>query len=637
MNKNKFFFDVENISVGQSAGSRWVEDSYVVGDSHTLSRGFMGLSVPTVKAKIVLVLALAGLLILLGKSFYLQTMRGGYYFSLAESNRVRTKYIKTSRGVIFDRQGEILVQNVYGFSLLLTPADLPAEDAERQKVIDAVAAILNIDAAAIKAKIEDIGRYYFQSVVILTGIEYERAMALKVASAELPGVNLEIDSWRKYFFGPELSHLLGYVGKINAEEYGRLSADYLLSDNIGKVGLEKRYESCLKGEHGRKRVEVDVFGQEKKIISYTPFVPGCDLTLTVDLNLQKKISAVLKQKLGDKKAASVIVSDPHSGEILAMVDYPSYDNNLFSVGISIEDFRSLVEDARSPLFSRSVAGEYPSGSIIKPLIALAALKEKIVIPQTTFHSTGGLWVGQTWFFPDWKEGGHGLTNVYKAIAESVNTYFYYIGGGYGDFRGLGIDLIDKYLTLFGFGRESGIDLPGEKSGLIPTPAWKKSVKNEAWYIGDTYHLAIGQGDFLVTPLQINNYVAAIASGGRFYQPRVVKEIAYYDGRQEIFSPQEIKTGLTIADEIAVVRQGMRQAVLSGSAAVLRDLPVKVAAKTGTAQWNSQKNNHAWLIAFAPFEQPSFAITVLVEEGGEGSVIAAAIAKEVMSYWFDEKS
>lgn len=637
MKEDKSFFIVENIDSGRHSSLWWVEESFnpdlTLGDYQRPE--FLSLSLSTRKLKLFLLLMLLGIFFLLARSFYLQLVKGDYYFFLAESNRLRTNYIQAQRGVVYDRQNKVLVKNISGFSLLITPADLPKNKADRKKILLGVAEIAGLNLSNIEEKLVKANQYYFQPLTIKTGINYEQAMTLKIASADLMGVSLEIDAWRKYLAGNGFSHLLGYVGKISQEEYEQKKADYLLSDNIGKAGLEKYYETDLKGKRGERRVEVDALGREKKIISQIPAVAGSDLVLSVDADLQNKIYQILAKHLSKSQVGAVIVSNPQNGEILALADYPSYDNNLFSVGISEADYQAIINDQRNPLFNRSISGEYPSGSTIKPVIASAALEEKVVNRHTSFNSLGGIWVADKWFFPDWKSGGHGITNVIKALAESVNTYFYYLGGGYGDFIGLGVERIAKYLKLFGLGEKLGIDLPSEKGGLIPTPEWKWRTKNEQWYIGDTYHLSIGQGDLLVTPLQVNSYTATIANGGTIYQPHLVKEISHPDGTQELIMPKVIKKDFISPENIGIVREGMRQAALSGSARGLLGLPVTVAAKTGTAQWNRNKKNHAWLTAFAPYENPTLAITVLVEEGGEGSVTALPIAREVIDYWFRE--
>ena len=264
------------------------------------------------------------------------------------------------------------------------------------------------------------------------------------------------------------------------------------------------------------------------------------------------------------------------------------------------------------------------------------MEEGVINENTSFLSTGGLRIGE-WFFPDWKAGGHGTTNVRSAIAFSVNTFFYYIGGGYGDFKGLGLTGLVKYSKLFGLGDLTGIDLNGEAAGFVPTSAWKETTKNEPWYIGDTYHFAIGQGDVLVTPLQVANYTAALANGGILYQPHLVSKILDSNNQvvQEIL-PKVIRKDFISAQNMNIVREGMRQTVVSGSGRYLNSLPVSAAGKTGTAQWSSKKANHAWFIGFAPYENPELAITVLVEEGVEGSTIAVPIAYDIFNWYFSNK-
>lgn len=633
MSKFDPFLIAENIDSGRKRSLEWVEDSYQFNPA-AADQGearFLSLALSEKKIKIFFWLLLLGLIILLGRSFYLQVFQGEHYAALAENNRARIKYLRAPRGVIYDRGGRVLTQNVSGFSLLIDPVALPKNKEEKQKVLQKIADLSGIDISEINQKIEE-NKYYFQPLVIKTGIEYERAMALKIASADWPAISLETDSWRAYPNGEAMAHLLGYVGKINSEEYQTNKTDYLLSDNIGKTGLEKYYEDYLRGRQGERRVEIDALGREKKTIATTPLVPGDDLFLTIDADLQNKIHEILQAHLKNSKAAAVIVSNPQNGEILALVDYPSYDNNLFSTGISQADYQKLLTDERQPLFFRAITGEYPSGSSIKPVIASAALEEGIVDENTTFNSVGGLRLGE-WFFPDWLAGGHGSTNLFRALAQSVNTYFYYIGGGYGDFVGLGVEKIAVYLKKFGLGQPLGIDLGGESPGLVPTPEWKEATKKEKWYIGDTYHLAIGQGDLLVTPLQVNSFTATVANGGKIYRPHLVKEIVYPDKTKEMIMPQIMAQDFIKPANLALVRQGMREAVTTGSARGLYGLPVEAAGKTGTAQWNSQKSNHAWFNAFAPYDNPTFCITVLVEEGGEGSAIAVPIAREIMLYWF----
>lgn len=638
MNRNPFL-NSEFINLTNNRYSNdWVESSFTASQNSFGSSQYLNLGLSKKRLFLFLLFIIIGIVLLFGRSFYLQVIQNSYYHNLAEDNRTKVKYSRAQRGIIYDREGNILVRNISGFSLLITQADLPDNQDGRDKLISEVADIAGIGPQEIEERLQSAKKYFWQPVVIKTGISYNQAMKLKIESVDLPGVSLEVDNWRHYNYASSTAHMMGYVGKINAEEYKAYRDDYLLSDNIGKAGLEKYYESNLRGTHGEKRIEVDSFGREKKIITDTSPISGDDLVLTIDIGLQEKIDQILDKQINETKSAVVLVSNPQNGEILALVDYPSYNNNLFATGISTEDYQILLEDDKKPLFFRAIAGEYPSGSTIKQIVAAAALQERIVDRYTTFNSVGGLWYGGQWFFPDWRAGGHGLTNVIKAIADSVNTYFYYIGGGYGDFKGLGIEKLTEYMRLFGLGEKLGIDLPGEKPGLVPDKAWKTQVKGEPWYIGDTYHLAIGQGDILVTPLQVNSYTATVANGGKIYRPHLVKEIIYSNSdRKELIMPEIVRQDFISKSNLDIVREGMRQTVLSGSARSLSLLPVPVAGKTGTAQWHSQKENHAWFTAFAPYDKPTFAITVLVEEGGEGSSIAVPIARDILNYWFSERN
>jgi len=321
---------------------------------------------------------------------------------------------------------------------------------------------------------------------------------------------------------------------------------------------------------------------------------------------------------------------------LALVSLPSFSNNDFARGLTQEQYQAIANHPDQPLFNRCLSGEYPSGSTIKPVVAAAALEEGIINENTTVSSIGGLRIGQ-WFFPDWKAGGHGLTSVRKALAESVNTFFYYLGGGYGDFNGLGLERLVEYEKIFGLGAQSGIDLPGEASGFLPSKEWKEKIKGEPWYIGDTYHLAIGQGDLLVTPLQVAGYTAVFANGGALYRPRLVKQILNsLDQPIGEADGKPIKSNLLSAKNIEIVRQGLRAAVTAGSAQGLASAVVPVAGKTGTAQWSTSKPAHAWFTGFAPYDKPEIVITVLIEQGGEGSAAAVPVAREVLDWWFRNK-
>jgi len=330
----------------------------------------------------------------------------------------------------------------------------------------------------------------------------------------------------------------------------------------------------------------------------------------------------------------VVALDPRNGAVRALVSYPSFDPNVFSQPRFRAGVNDYLNDQRQPLLNRPISGMYPPGSTIKPFLAVAALEEGVVTETTSVYSDGGLSIG-IWNFPDWKAGGHGQTDLVKALAESVNTYFYILAGGDDTRLGLGVERIADYLRLFGWGEETDIDLPGEQAGLIPSPEWKQQTKDERWYIGDTYHLGIGQGDVLATPLQIAVATAAVANGGVVYQPHVVSEEKMSDG--DTYQPVIRKSTLSVKPRhLATVRRGMRSAVLDGSARGMRDIAVPVAGKTGTAQFSSEDATHAWVTSFGPDRDPELVLTVLLERGGQGDVAAVPVAREVWEWWAENR-
>lgn len=581
--------------------------------------------------------------IIIGRAAWLQLIKGSYYHELAEGNRIRVERLESKRGVIYDRKYRPLVRNSANFLLYLVPADLPKDNLTRQDIIKRVSensvnlkpeAILNLLS---KIKLGSLESY--QPLFIADNIEYDKAMTLYLESADMPGVVITNKTRREYnLFSLSLSHILGYTGKINDKELAKFGSEYLPIDYIGKSGLENFWENEMKGANGKKQIEVDALGKEKKIINKEAGQDGRNLVLSIDIDLQKKLEEAVMaalEKIHLNKACAIAL-DPNNGEILAMVSFPSYNNNDFAHGLTVEQYKNIANHPDHPLFNRCISGEYPSGSTIKPVIAAAALEENVINEDTNFLSTGGLKIGQ-WFFPDWKAGGHGRVDVKRALAESVNTFFYYIGGGYQDFKGLGLERMVKYEKLFGLDAQTGIDLPNEAGGFLPTADWKQKTKGEPWYIGDTYHLSIGQGDTLVTPLQIADYTAIFANGGSLYRPHLIKQVL--NNRDELIGEVDnrpIKSNIISSKNINIVRQGMRQAVTAGSARSLQSVPVEVAGKTGTAQWSTNKPTHAWFTGFAPYDKPQIVITILIEQGGEGSSTAVPIANEVLSWWFKNK-
>ncbi|MCL5795016.1 MAG: penicillin-binding protein 2 [Patescibacteria group bacterium] len=544
--------------------------------------------------------------------------------------------MKAARGVMYDRNFNQLVKNIPSFSLAVIPVDLPKKEDELSNIINKLSSLSGKTEEEIRQLIKSQPFYSYQPIIIKDNLDFDQAILTTIQSYNYPGVVLKTDSARQYLSATttlSLSHVMGYLGRLNQDNLDKyLEAGYSLDDYIGKAGLELNYEDMLKGKKGEEYVEVDAFGQTKNILAIQKPEAGKNLILSLDLDLQKVAEEALNKvlKSANKKRGSVVILDPRNGEVLALVSLPAFDNNLFASGISGEELSKLINNQDRPLFNRSIAGEYPSGSTFKLIMAGAALQEKIINSQTGFNSVGGIYYGK-WFFPDWKAGGHGWTNVIKALAESVNTFFYLIGGGDDKFNGLGADRIKKYAELFGLNKELGIDLPNEASGLIPDSTWKSNTKNEQWYIGDTYHMSIGQGDILVTPLQVATWTSVFANGGTLFRPHLLK--ATSDGEvSDQVRPEIIKENFIDKKNIDVVNQGLRQGVLVGSSRGLASLPVSVAAKTGTAEWISTKHPHAWVTAFAPYEKPEIVVTVLVEEGEEGSRLAVPVVRDIIDWW-----
>lgn len=603
--------------------------------------GYIGPSLTSRKLQVCFVVFFLMLGALGARAGYLELGKGEEYRQQAEGNRLRIAAVPSERGVIYDRNGTLLVRNVPDFTLTVTPADVPREAEAREQLIVQLAEAVGLTPVDIEKSLRNYPANLASPVPIKEHLDYEQALKLDIQSGRLPGVALGAGTKREIILKPEgakepimsLSHVIGYEGRVNEAEYARLKASgYLPTDAIGKTGVEAFYERELRGTYGKKQIEVDAFGREQKVLAADEPVQGMDITLTIDARLQAAAETALKNSAARNGLGrgSVVAMDPRSGEILALVSWPSYDANLFARGITNKEYQALLQDTNQPLFPRAVAGAFPPGSTIKTIVAAAALAEGVVSPSTTVLSTGGINFG-AWFFPDWKGGGHGVTNVTKAIAESVNTFFYAVGGGWDRIEGLGIDRLSSWYRKFNLGARLGIDLPSEAAGFVPDSAWKERVKDEVWYIGDTYHVAIGQGDMTSTPLQVAAWTAAFANGGTIMRPHIVKQIRS-DKTITKPAPEAVVEHVVSSDVVDVVRHGMRQTVLAGSAQGLKTSFVEIAGKTGTAQWNSGKPTHAWFAGFAPYENPEIVVVVLVEAGGEGSRASAPVARDIIEAW-----
>lgn len=607
---------------------------------------------PVAKKAVLFFLALAGLLffIVWGRVFQLQFLKGEQYKTLARGNQFYLVPELAPRGLIYDQNKKILAQNKAVYSLLLNFRLLGATQEQRAAKITELRKLTSLDEDINEDQLRNlIENPSNEAVMVKTELGHEEMLRLDAKKDSFPGLLVQESSRRFYPFSEELSQILGYLGRITEGEK-QTYPDYFLTEKVGKSGLELEYETFLRGSPGFEKYFFDNNDVEDKILSYgEKSESGDSLVLNLDLELQRKLYArlnneyvILKKQNKDVGGASAIIIDPGNGSVKAMVSLPSFDDNKFSAGLTQQDVDILFNSEAKPLFNRAIAGQYPSGSTIKPIMATAALEEKIITPTKQIDDLNGVLTVPSPFNPaisysyrDWAV--HGVVDLYSAIAKSCNIYFYEIGGGYKNQPGLGIDRISRYFSKFGLGQKTGIDLPGEKEGLVPTPQWKEETQKEQWYIGDTYHVSIGQGGFLATPLQMVSAVAAIVNGGTIYRPRVVDKII--DSEENIinkFGPEVLARNIASDANLAEVRRAMRQAVTDGSARELASLPVAVAGKTGTAQTGRGALTHAWFVGFAPYEKPELAIVIMVENGGEGHAAAVPVAKDVLTWYFSSR-
>lgn len=565
-------------------------------------------------------------LIIISRIFYLQIIKNDYYLAISEGNRIKKEIVPAVRGIFYDRFGNKLVENYPQFNLFIK------KTADPEKTLENLSALFELNTQQIQDEINS--ETNTDSVLILENIDYDTALYIKSNTHLFPNIEIQTSFQRLYNYPYSTSHVLGYIGKISPEEWQTMkNQNYYYYDLIGKAGLEKQYEQELHGKPGILEKEVDANGNTIKILNYAQTSAGKNLTLTLDNNLNTLVYQELTKELKqiNRTQAAAIALNPNSGEILALVSLPEYNNNLFSNSQeNATAINDLLSDSNQPLFDRVISGEYPSGSTFKILMGLAGLQEGIITKSTKILSLGGIQI-EHWFFPDWLGGGHGLTDIYKAIADSVNTYFYYVGGGYQDFPGLGLERIKKYAEKFYFNKLTGIDLPSEASGFLPSREWKAEVKNEAWYIGDTYHLSIGQGDLLVTPLQIAMLTSYVANGGTYYQPHLLKKINNRELPNKILAKDIIKPAY-----VKIIKDAMQYSVIDGSARSLSFLNFTSGAKTGTAQTGGDKDDHAWFTVFAPADNPQIVLTILIENGGEGSDTALSVAKNILNQYFNQK-
>jgi len=585
---------------------------------------------------LVVFVGLAFLLIFI-RLWSLQVIKGNELRHLSENNRIRLIENPADRGMLFDRKGRVLAHNRPSFEVYLVPEDAKANP----EVLIKVGEMLNITPDEIEEKIKaQKRRAPFRPVKIKSDIQWNELALLESNRVFLPGLIVDVRPRRAYDYGDLASHLIGYLGEVDENELRQpREAPYRMGALIGKYGVEYQWENDLRGMDGGRQIEVDATGREIRPLGMVEPFPGNNLFLTIDSDLQKTAEEAYKDKNG-----ALIAMDPKTGRILAMVSKPSFEP--FARNISPEEWKALVENPYHPLTNKGIQGQYPAGSVFKIITAIAGLESGAITPNTSFPCEGTFHYGNR-DFRCWKEGGHGRISLHRAIAESCDIYFYQLG------LKLGPDLIARYAHEFGLGRATGILLPHEKSGIVPSSSWKKK-RFGAWYSGETLSFAVGQGYLLTTPLQLLMLISSVANGGKLYLPQVVEKIEdIYGNTIGEYPPMESGRANVSQKTLQIIQEALKGAVNdphgTGSACSLKE--VKVAGKTGTAQVIAMPDDfkrgemkripprfrdHAWFVAYAPFEDPKISVVVLVEHGGFGATVAAPIARAVIEKYLDLK-
>jgi penicillin-binding protein 2 len=672
---------------------------------------------PRIAVLLLLGLVVLGLFVL--RLWDVQIVRGEQFRADADANRLRLESVAAPRGIIYDRTGLPLVRNAPNFQVQIIPAYLPDNVQDERRVFDRLSELLGIPAEAplvaqnkvqpmghgavsvidgmqflydlmseridartkgIKNIVDDVrGILPYAPVTIKDGIT--RTLALRIAeeSFRLPGVRINAATTREYVSGTVTADVLGFMRRISPNDTLPQDIYDADTDRIGAVGVEGQFEDVLRGQKGQRYIEEDVVGREIRVVGEVkPVVPGDNVYLTLDLDLQQFAYQALQDEIDKINAnagrtvtqrGAAIAMNPKTGEILAMVSLPSYDNNLFSRPvIKQSDLDAIANDPYLPQINHAFQSAFPPGSTFKIVPASAALQEGVITPRTIINDPGVIVVPNQ-FAPDnlalaqkfygWYRPGFGPQNVVQALQHSVNVFFYEVGGGYPyelngqtKFEGLGIDRLRTYAEDFGFGTATGIDLIGESNGFVPSSTWKRLFTTENWTLGDTYNMSIGQGYLTATPLQVLNSYAAIANDGVLMVPQVVKQITDADGNVvQKFTPRALRKVPVDSANLQVVRQGLDACVNSddGTCKAVQVPGLHIVAKTGTAEYcddMAQKNgdclypsrvpSHAWFAAYAPLEDPQIAVVVFIYNGGEGSAVALPVAQKILQHWYEQQ-
>jgi len=589
------------------------------------------------RLRIVSILVFLIISALIIRLWFLQIVNGPLYRAQSENNRIHLQKIPPFRGTIMDRKGELLVDNRPSFDLYIIPEDIQ----DRKQFLTCLKFLIDIDPEQISDKLDKTSNLYsFRSILIKKDITRDELAAIETHLFDLPGLYVQPSIQRSYLFKNLASHVIGYLGEINQNELksGKYP-DNSAGDLIGKSGVEGKWHNYLNGMAGGKQVEVNAAGRKLQDLSIKLPVPGMNITLTIDKDLQ----SLAEEKLRDKKGA-IVALDPNNGEILAMSSSPAIDPNMFIGGIQKTEWEKMISSSDSPMQNRAISGQYPPGSLFKIAMALAGLEEGVIDPDELITCSGTYTLGNR-TYQCWKEGGHGSINLQRAIMESCDIYFYKIG------IRLGIDKIAHYAKMCGLGQKTGFELGNEAEGLIPTSAWKLKRFGVPWQLGETVSSSIGQSYILATPIQMARLISAVFNGGKLYQPKIVRYIGNESDDAYRFTP-------TLIGELGVRQENLellKEALISvvndpqGTGARAKIQGIKVAGKTGTAQvvaLEKIKNldsddeildkfqDHSWFVAIAPAENPQIALAVLIEHGGHGSSGAAPIARDLIKKYLN---
>ena len=565
--------------------------------------------------------------VLVCRLVYLQIFAGEYYHSLAEGNRLRAIPIAAMRGIMYDRNGQILVGSRPSFMVTYVPPD---KEGMAESEIKELSRLLNVPEETLQEKLKKITHSYVPTI-LATDLTQDVVTKIEERRNELPGISVDVQPIRYYPYNEMAAQIFGYVGQIDEEDAKRLEGQEGVSSitQIGRAGLEAYYDDLLRGKDGGRQVEVDAAGSPVAEMERKNPVAGHNMHLTLDLNLQQAAERAMDKQVASGMGThgiAVVAVDPNTGAVLSMASRPAYNPNWFTRGITAAEWAQINDNPYHPMENRAIAGEYPPGSTFKLITGSAALELKKVTPDELIFDSGRHWL------VDMRNAGGealGWINFTEALAKSDNVYFYEMG------RRVGIDKLAEYAAMFGMGKKTGIALRGEASGLIASEEYKKKTFEQDWYLGDTFNSAIGQGFQLVTPLQAAMIVSEVANGGIQYRPFLVSRIDNLDGTPyKIFAPEQVGTLAVSKSTLDLVREGMRNvAEESGTAGYLfSDFPIQVAGKTGTAE-NFGGQDHGWFVAYAPFDHPRIVIAVLVEQGGYGSSAAGPIVKEMLEEFF----